>query len=121
MDQSLKFKVISTYFEYDGSSRLLLQNTGEAEGLQVWVRVVDEAGVAVGEQSLHIVEDEAKLIHVLYCLLVCGVLCLQRGCEATNGGGVQNFTHLERSPNVCHQKIEGNMTNCKHYHAQIQA
>lgn len=85
------------YLEYDGSSRLLLQNTWHAEGLQVGVGVVDEACVVVSEQSLDVVEDEAKLVHVFDRLLVCGVLCLQRGGIAAYGGGVQHFTHLGNS------------------------
>lgn len=87
----------STYFEYDGSSRFLLQNTRKAEGLQVRVGVVDKACVVIGEQSLDIVEDKSKLIHMFHCLMVCGVLHLQRWSEAADGGCVQNFAHLEKN------------------------
>lgn len=87
-----------TYFEYDWSSRFLFQDPGQTEGLQVRVGVVDEARVVVGEQSLDVVEDEAELIHVFDRLLVCSVLCLQRGGEAADGGCVQHFAHLEREP-----------------------
>lgn len=83
-----------TYFEYDGSARFLLQHARQAEGLQVGVGVVDEAGVVVGEQSLDVVEDEAELVHVFDRLLVGGLLCFQRGGEAADGGRVQHFAHL---------------------------
>lgn len=73
----------------------MLQNAREAEGLQVRVRVVDEARVVVSEQSLDVVEDESELVHVFHRLLVCGVLRLQRRSEAADGGRVQNFAHLE--------------------------
>lgn len=65
-----------TYLEYDGSPRFLLQNAWYAEGLQVRVGVVEEACVVVGEQSLDVVEDETKLIHVFDGLLVRAVVCL---------------------------------------------
>lgn len=84
-----------TYFEYNRSARFLLQDAGQTEGLQVRVGVVDEACVVVGEQSLDVVEDEAELVHVFDRLLVCGVLRLQRGGEAADGGCVQHFAHLE--------------------------
>lgn len=83
-----------THFEYDGSSWFLLQHTRQAEGLQVGVGVVDEAGVVVGEQSLDVVEDEAELVHVFDRLLVGGLLRFQRGGEAADGGRVQHFAHL---------------------------
>lgn len=65
------------YFEDDGSSRFLLQDPSQAEGLQVRVGVVHKAGVVVGEQSLDVVEDKAKLVHMLDSLLVSGVLRLE--------------------------------------------
>lgn len=85
-----------TYFEDDGGSGLLLQNPGEAEGLQVRVGVVHEAGVAVGEQRLDVVEDEAELVGVFDRLPASGGLGLQRRGEAADGGRVEHFAHLER-------------------------
>lgn len=65
-----------TYFEYDGSAGLLLQDARQAEGLQVRVGVVHEARVVVREQSLDVVENETKLVHVFDGLLVRGDLGL---------------------------------------------
>lgn len=84
-----------TYFEYDWSTRLLLQDTWETEGLQVRVGVINEACVVVREKSLDVVEHKAKLIYMFDGLLVRGVLCLQRGGETADGGCVQHFAHLE--------------------------
>lgn len=86
-----------TYFEYNRSTRFLLQNTWQTERLQVRVGVVDKACVVVSQQSLDVVEDEAKLVHVFDRLLVCGVLWLQRGGETADGGCVEHFAHLERN------------------------
>lgn len=86
-----------TYFEYDGCSWFLLQHARQTEGLQVRVGVVDEAGVVVGEQSLDVVENKAELIHMLDRLLVCSLLCFQRGGKAADGGRVQHFAHLEKN------------------------
>lgn len=86
-----------TYFEYDRSSGLLLQHTRQAEGLQVRVGVVDEAGVVVGEQSLDVVEDEAELVHVFDRLLIGRLLGFQRGGEAADGGRVQHLANLPHS------------------------
>lgn len=102
-----------TYFEYDRSTRLLLQNTGQTEGLQVRVGVVNKARVVVGEQSLDVVEDKAKLVHVFDGLLVCSVLRLQRGGEAADGGCVQHFAHLEGNQIRCYTcHSAGSTYNC---------
>ena len=83
-----------THLEYDGGPRLLLQHPRQAEGLQVGVGVVDEAGAVVGEQRLHVVEHEAELVHVLHRLLALAELGLQGRGEAADGGGVQHLAHL---------------------------
>lgn len=85
------------YFEYDRSSRFLFQNPRQAQWLQVRVGVVDETRVVVSEQSLDVVEDEAELIHMFNRLLLCDVICLQRGGEAADGGCVHDFAHLEKN------------------------
>ena len=85
-----------TYLEYDGRAGFLLQDPGQAEGLQVGVGVIDEAGIVVGQQGLDVVEDEAELVHVLHRLLVCRVFRLQRGGKAADGRGVQHLAHLRR-------------------------
>lgn len=90
-----------TYFEYNRGARFLLQHARQTEGLQVRVGVVDKAGVAVREQGLDVVEDEAELVHVFDRLLVCRVVCLQRRGEAADGGRVQHFAHLERNRVRC--------------------
>lgn len=67
------------------------------------VGVVDEACVVVCEQSLDVVENEPKLVHVFDRLLVRRVLCLQRGGEAADGGCVQHFAHLESEQSKCYK------------------
>lgn len=98
---------MSAYFEYDGSSRFLLQYARQAERLQVRVWVIHKAGIVVGEQSLHVVEDEAKLVHVFDGLLVGCVLGLQGRCETADGGGVQHLTHLEVKHSTCVSILSG--------------
>lgn len=86
-----------TYFEYDRGAGFLLQHAGQTQGLQVRVGVVHKAAVAVREQGLDVVEDEAELVHVFDRLLVGRVVCLQGRGEAADGGRVQHLAHLERN------------------------
>lgn len=50
----------------------------------------------IDQQRLDVVEDEPKLVCVLYCVQTGTVLCNQGGSEAAHTGGVQYFTHLGR-------------------------
>lgn len=73
----------------------MLQDAGAAEGLKVRIGVVEEVGVVVDQQSLDVVEDEAKLVCVLHCVQAWMVLHHQGGGEAAHTGHVQHFTNLE--------------------------
>lgn len=84
------------YLEDDGRAGFLLQDPGGAERLEVRVGVVQEVGVVVDEQRLHVVEDEAELVGVLHRVQARVVLGHEGGGEAAHAGGVQHFTHLRR-------------------------
>lgn len=73
----------------------MLQDTAAAEGLKVRVGVVEEVGVVVDQQRLHVVEDEAKLVCVLHRVQAWVVLHRQGGGEAAHAGHVQHFADLE--------------------------
>lgn len=87
------------YLEDDGRAGFLLQDPGGAERLEVRVGVVQQVGVVVDEQRLHVVEDEAELVGVLHRVQARVVLGHEGGGEAAHAGGVQHFTHLRRKKN----------------------
>lgn len=84
------------YLENDGGSWFLLQDTGGAERFKIRVRVVEEVGIIVDQQRLHVVEDESKLVRMLHRVQTWMVLRHQGGSKAAHAGSVQYFTHLER-------------------------
>lgn len=86
-----------SYLQNNGRARFLLQDTGGAERLKGRVGVVQEVGVVVDQKRLHVVENEAKLIRVLHRVHAWMVLRHQGRSEAAHTGGVQHFTHLERT------------------------
>lgn len=90
------------YLEDDGRAWLLLQDAAGAERLEGRVGVVQQVGVVVDQQRLHVVEDEAKLVRVLHRVQARVVLGHQGGGEAAHAGGVQHFAHL----GVCKRKTE---------------
>lgn len=83
------------HLENDGGAWFLLQDAAAAEGLKVGVGVVEEVGVVVDQQRLHVVEDEAKLVCMLDGVQAWVVLHRQGGGEAAHAGHVQHFTNLE--------------------------
>lgn len=72
----------------------MIQDTGRAEQLEGGVGVVDELGVVVNQQGLDVVKDEPKLVRPLHGVQAGPVVRGQGGCQAGQGGGVDNFTHL---------------------------
>lgn len=82
------------YLQDDGGSWLLIQDAGRAEQLEGGVGVVDELGVVVNQQGLDVVKDEPKLVRPLHGVQAGPVVRGQGGCQAGQGGGVDNFTHL---------------------------
>ena len=85
---SLAGRAGSRYLEDDGRARLLLHHPVGAEGLEEGVGVVQEVGVVVDQQGLHVVEDEAKLVGVLHRVETGAVFSRQGRGEAAHGGGV---------------------------------
>lgn len=76
------------YLEDDGGAWFLLHHPVGAEGLEERVGVVQEVGVVVDQQGLHVVEDEAELVGVLHRVQAGAVLGGQGRSEAAHGGGV---------------------------------
>lgn len=85
---------LGRYLEDDGGARFLLQDARGAERLEGGVGVVDEVGVVVEEQRLHVVEDEAELVGTLHCVQSGPVFQGEGRGQARHGGRVQHFTHL---------------------------
>lgn len=83
------------YLENDRRAGFLLKDAVGAQRLEVRVGVVEEVGVVVDQERLHIVEDESKLISMFHCVQAWEVLCHEGGGEAAHSGGVQHFTHLK--------------------------
>lgn len=86
--------MVSCYLENDGRAWFLLQDAAVAEGLEGRVGVVQQVGVVVDQQRLHVVEDEAKFVGMLHRVQARVVLGHEGGGEAAHAGGVQYFTHL---------------------------
>lgn len=82
------------HLQDDGRSWLLIQDSRRAEQFKGGVGVVDELGVVVNQQGLDVVKDKSELIWPLHRVQAWPVVRGQRGCQAGQGGGVHNFTHL---------------------------
>lgn len=93
-----------SYLQNDGGSWLLIQDSSGAEQLKGWVGVVDELGIVVNEQGLDVVKDKSKFIWPFHSVQAWPVVSGQRGCQAGEGGGVHNFTHL-RGPECSIQTL----------------
>lgn len=87
--------VVRCYLEDDGRAWFLLQDAAAAERLEGGVGVVQQVGVVVDQQRLHVVEDEAKLVGMLDRVQAGLVLGQQGRGQAAHAGGVEHFAHLE--------------------------
>lgn len=89
--------LVLIYLQNNGRSRLELLHSRCTERLEYGVGVIQEVDVLESQHSLHVVEDEAKLVRFLHHLLLPAQATGQCWGLAQHRGGTEHLAKLYRT------------------------